>query len=124
MGCEGIKKCCMGVCGLIHPSQQVCLCWLHPLTTTGDAQGGCAVSRSCSWQELSSADEKPSFPVPWHRSITFRTVCCHVGGEGALDGPNSSCPELEQELTRLWGGCAEEETEGQEQSWAGASGMH
>lgn len=112
----------VGVCGLICLSQQVFLCWLQPLTATGDAQGGCGVSGSWGWEEPSPADEEPSFPVPRHSSGALGTVCCRAGGEGAVDGPNSSCPELEQELTGLWGGCAEEETEGQERSWAGASG--
>lgn len=61
-------------------------------------------------------------PAPGDSSGALGTVCCHAGGEGPLDGPSSSCLSgAERELTRLRAGCAQEETEGQEQSSAGAA---
>lgn len=82
-------------------------------------------SRSWGWgsEEPSPAERKVSFPAPGDNSGPWGTVCCHAGGEGALDGPGSSCLGcVEQELSGLWAGHAQEETEGQEQSWAGAAG--
>lgn len=55
-------------------------------------------------------------PAPGDNTCALGRVCCHAGGERALDGPSSSCLNcVEQELTRIRAGRAQEETEGQEQ---------
>lgn len=74
-------------------------------------------------EEPSHAYRSHPSPAPGGNSGAFRTVCCPAGGEGVQGGPSSSCLSgAERELTRLRAELAHEETEGQEQSWAGASG--
>ena len=62
-------------------------------------------------------------PAPGDNNGALGTVCCYANGGGALYGPSSSCLSgAERDLTRLRAGRAQEETEGQGQSWAGAAG--